>query len=83
METNVVILLNTCLYFQEGLNCFSCGISNHMNNIKKMNCVDKDIKVYKKISKQSQYFEYVDTVEKLKEYDTVTLQEKINITYNN
>ena len=48
-----------------------------------MNCVDKDIKVYKKISKQSQYFEYVDTVEKLKEYDTVTLQEKINITYNN
>ena len=35
--------------FSGGAELFSCGISNHMNNIKKMNCVDKDIKVYKKI----------------------------------
>ena len=69
--------------FSGGAELFSCRISNHMNNIKKMNCVDKDIKVYKKISKQCQYFEYIETIEKLEEYDTVTLQEKINITYNN
>jgi hypothetical protein len=69
--------------FSGGEELFSCGIPYHMNNIKKLNCVDNDIKIYKRKSKKNQYFEYESTVEKITEYDICTLKEKINVTYNN
>ena len=78
--------LNSVKYmcsFSDGVELFSCGIQNHIENIKCLNCDENDIKIYKRKSKNSQCFQYVEKVEKMTEFDVYTLRHKIETTFDN